>query len=435
MNLRTIIEIFHHGKWHEAASLEAYGPSRCRIDYLPAYQFSNQPLPLSFNFSLSAPPDVLLEGGRLPEEIDRRPPGFLYDLVPQGKGRQHLLGLLNAVDGDQMVMPLLMAGAFNPIGCLRIQSAVQFYEQHVEPDSMPSGFGLDDIQNKSEAFLQHLSLHAMLAAGTTGVQGVSPKYLLTQNHQGLWFADMALPDDQAAAHWLIKLPRGRSDDDRRVLRNEAAYLRVAQAMGLRTHAEPMLHHEMLFVRRFDRAVTPQGVQRLHQESVASLAGLRGWGVPITLNDMLLAIRSHVSDPLAETIEFLKRDALNQALRNTDNHARNTAVQRLPDGCVQLTPVFDFAPMFKDPEFVPRSAHWVKPDGITRLNAWADAMEVLDGMLPSAERLIIRRALKDFAHCVEGLPTLATDLGVEQPLLHDCLASIERVGRELADLSI
>ncbi|WP_375338497.1 hypothetical protein [Variovorax paradoxus] len=37
------------------------------------------------------------------------------------------------------------------------------------------------------------------------------------------------------------------------------------------------------------------------------------------------------------------------MRNTDNHARNTAVQRLPDGALQLTPIFDFAPMFLDPE--------------------------------------------------------------------------------------
>jgi serine/threonine-protein kinase HipA len=345
-----------------------------------------------------------------------------------------LLGLLKTEDGDHMTLPLLMAGAFNPIGCLRIQSALQFYENQSGHGFAPEGFDLDDIVNKSEEFLEHLSVHAMLAAGTTGVQGVAPKYLLTQDQTGRWFADMALPDERAATHWLVKLPRGRSDDDRRVLRNEAAYLRVAQAVGLRTHEEPMLRNEMLFVRRFDRVVCATGLQRLHQESVASLAGVRGFGVVMTMNEMLVAIRAHVSDPLGETIEFLKRDALNQALRNTDNHARNTAVQRLPDGRVQLTPVFDFAPMFKDPEIVPRTAHWVRPDGVTRISAWGDVLDMLEQVLPHKDMPIIRKALKDFGSCIERLPVWATECGVEDAVLHECLASIERVSRELSSLT-
>lgn len=113
---------------------------------------------------------------------------------------------------------------------------------------------------------------------------------------------------------------------------------------------------------------PTCLQRLHQESVASLAGVRGFDVPITMNEMPTTIRNHVSVPLDETIEFLKRDVLNVALRNTDNHAQNTAVQRLTNGRVQLTPVFDFAPMFLDPEIVPRTSRWAAADGRTRLKS-------------------------------------------------------------------
>jgi serine/threonine-protein kinase HipA len=73
---------------------------------------------------------------------------------------------------------------------------------------------------------------------------------------------MALPDEHAAQHWLVKLPRGHTSDDRLVLRNEAAYLRVAQRCGLRVHGDPELHGEKLFVRRFDRHLAQRIVGRL-----------------------------------------------------------------------------------------------------------------------------------------------------------------------------
>ena len=402
----ALIEIHLGGRWVAAASLQVFGPDRCRIDYLPQYQFSANPEPLSLGWPLDAPADLPLRRHGLPDEFDRLAPPFLYDLVPQGKGRQFLLKQLGLVDSDNLVLPLVLAGAFNPIGCLRLQSAVDFYQQHSAVGELDEGFSLHDILAKSDTFLDHLSLHAMLAAGTTGVQGVAPKFLLAQNADDRWFADLALPDDQARAHWLVKLPRGRADDDRAVLRNEAAYLRVAAELGLRSHAAPALHGEMLFVRRFDRVVDATGLHRLHQESVASLAGVRGFGMPLSMQEMLLAIRANVSHPQAETIEFLKRDALNSALRNTDNHARNTAVQRLPDGTVQLTPVFDFAPMFMDPEIVPRSSHWLTPDGKRRVADFRHIAELLESLLPGKEMRALLTELQAFGAEVARLPEVA-----------------------------
>lgn len=430
----TDIEIFLQGRWVAAATLQPLDMDRCRVDYLPDYLFGDvAPEPISLTLDLQMQPDAPLpvDGGAL-DGPDRRPPPFLFDLVPQGKGRSHLLGLLALDDSERLVLPLVMAGAFNPIGRLRLRSAVDFYDSHARqaPASgeWRQGFTLDQILRKSEGFLEHLSLHAMLAAGTTGVQGVAPKFLLTQNAEGHWFADLALGDDQARAHWLVKLPRGRSDADRAVLRNEAAYLRVASAMGLRTHHEPQLHGEMLFVRRFDREVNAQGLHRLHQESVASLAGLRGFGGRITLGDMLAAIRSHVSDPLTETIEFMKRDALNLALRNTDNHARNTAVQKTLQGEVRLTPLFDFAPMFMDPEIVPRSTHWVF-DG-RQVRHCTEIVERVAAGLPGDEPRQLALAMKAFAARLGTLRDTAMAMGVEPEVLGQCEPGIDRVAAEL-----
>ena len=87
MAASTLIDIHLGGRWVEAASLQALGPDRCRIDYLPQYQFSAHPQPLSLGWPLDAPADLVLHRDGLPDAFDRRAPPFLYDLVPQGKGR------------------------------------------------------------------------------------------------------------------------------------------------------------------------------------------------------------------------------------------------------------------------------------------------------------------------------------------------------------
>jgi serine/threonine-protein kinase HipA len=430
---RTTIEIFDRGQWLPAADLLSLGDDKCRLDYRAEYLFGEpNPLPIALGIPLGYEADHF-ESGANGSSIDRRPPSFLYDLVPQGKGRRHLVDRLQLADADSLVMPLLFAGAFNPIGCLRLASAVEFFraEGQANPDPVTAdGFAIGEVMGRSEAFLEHLSLHAMLASGTTGVQGVAPKFLLTTNKDGRWFADMALPDDQAHEHWLLKLPRGKSVGDRKVLRNEAAYLRVAQACGIRTHQPPQTHGEVLFVRRFDRQRINGQLHRLHQESLASVCGMRGFGRTGSQQMLLNGIRSVVADPLQETIEFMKRDVLNQALRNTDNHARNTAVQRLPDGNIQLTPLFDFAPMFMDEEIIPRSFHWRA--GEKRQDSWVEVLETLE--VSDSHRAEIAAALSSFSANVASLPETAKDCGVEKEVLDQCMKSIEAQSRQLDALA-
>lgn len=430
----AIIEVHHEGHWCPAAELHAFSHNRVRFNYLDEYVFGDIHLPVSLRMPVGLWPEPKIEGP-MGLQPDHRPPSFLYDLVPQGKGRKFLLSALKLADSEEMIMPLVMAGAFNPIGCLRINTAMDFYAQEAAKNPDPQieeGVSLDDITQRSEEFLDHIALHAMLATGTTGVQGVAPKFLLTTDKNGRWFADMALPDDRAQEHWLVKLPRGKSDEDRAVLRNEAAYLRVAAAVGLRCQYAPVLHGEMLFVRRFDREVKPGGVvQHLHQESLASVIGQRGFGMAQSQQSLVAGFRSVVTDPAAETLEFIKRDVLNQALRNTDNHARNTAVQRTTAGVIQLTPVFDFAPMFKDPEVVPRSCHWRDNAGV-RQSTWRQVIEQID--IPDNERAFIASELTDFAKTVARLNVIARDCGVDSDVLSQCLKSIENQARQLEDVS-
>jgi serine/threonine-protein kinase HipA len=271
----------------------------------------------------------------------------------------------------------------------------------------------------------------MLASGTTGVQGVCPKYLLSTDEEGRWFPDIALPDECARDHWLLKLPRGKSKADRTVLRNEAAYLRLAEACGLRATSAPELHGDVLFVRRFDRLLVEGRLHRLHQESLASVLDLRGFGLPKSQQTLLCGLRSVVTDPLGETIEFMLRDVLNLAMRNTDNHARNTAIQRLPDGVVQLTPIFDFAPMFLDPEIIPRSCHWQASDGKV-LRGWREIVESLD--VDDSERGAIAEALHRFAPKVAALPEMVKDCGVEVQIIEACRKTIDVQAQQLEALA-
>ena len=423
-----LIEIHREGRWLPAATLEPLADDRARVDYLPEYIFGDDPWPVSLALPVGFSPPAATGGWPAP--------AFLYDLVPQGKGRKLLLDLLGLRDHDALVLPLVLAGAFNPVGALRVASAVDFYHDQLRrnPPGPGSGQGFtrEELAARDAHALEHLSTHAMLASGTTGVQGVSPKFLLAEDVHGHLHAELALDEAQARAHWLVKGPRQRSQADRTVLRTEAAYLRVAAACGLRVH-EPgrIVHvHDLLFVPRFDRVVVPAGVQRLHQESLASLADLRGFGVPCRQNRLLHALRRHATDPLAETIEFLRRDVLNLALRNTDNHARNHAVQRLSDGRVQLTPLFDFAPMYLDPEFIPRSVHWADASDV-RLHAWREVLPQLG--LDEDELDAVATAMKQFAPVVGRLPQIMREQGVEDPVIEACRTSIDTQASQLEAL--
>lgn len=427
----TIIEIHRDGAWHPAATLQELGSDRCRFDYLPAYAFGADPIPLAHHLPLNFEPDRLVEGptGAHP---DRRAPALLYDLTPQGPGRRYLQRHFGLADHDDSILPLVMAGACNPIGCLRLSSAVHFASalSGARRDSVSErGFGLNHIVAHPKIFIGHLRRYAMLAAGTTGVQGEAPKFLLSTDAHGQWFPDMALPDHLAAEHWMMKLPRGGAGADRAVLRNEAGYLRLAARCGLRVTSEPEVFGDMLFVRRFDRQVVEGTVHRLTQESLASICDLRGFGRRPSQHELLAGLRSAVTDPLGETIEFLKRDVLNLAMGNVDNHPRNTAVQRLRSGVVRLTPLFDFAPMFLDPDGLVRACQWRQGGKVQR--NWTEVIDFLE--VDDSEREIIAREMAAFAHIVASIPSLAAESEIDAAIVGRCRMYTEQQAEDLATI--
>jgi len=205
------IEIFQDGQWMVAAEASfsdivrnGFRANDCLFEYDLTYAFGNAPSPVSLVIPVDAD-----------RHVREAWPTFLYDLVPQGNGRKFLLDHLKLPDAQASDVPLLCAGAFNPIGRLRIREAVHYYEQHVERhDVAAEGFDFDELLARSADFHEVMMVHGMLATGGTGVQGVAPKYLLTEGQDGKWYPDAALadavPDAGVRAFLLQSL---RRDDD------------------------------------------------------------------------------------------------------------------------------------------------------------------------------------------------------------------------------
>lgn len=416
------LQIFLDDRWVDCAQIELDG-RLCQWNYQVMYAVEHTDASLS----LAEPVDMDIRAARTM-------PAFLYDLVPQGAGRRFLLGELELADGPDADFPLICTGAFNPVGRIRVAEAVRYFETHVarHPASrgLP-GLTMDHVMARSAEFAERMRLHGMLGTGTTGVQGAAPKYLLTRDRAGLLHGDAVLPDADATQHLIAKLPRGKTAADEKVLRNEAAYMRVAAALGIRTHADlPTLHGDVLLIPRFDRIARNGSVVRLHQESVASILGLSGFDRRPSLFEVVAGIRRVVTDPAAETLEFLKRDVLNLAMRNTDNHARNTAVQ-LVDGTVRLTPLFDFAPMYLDPEGVARTLRWYHPDTQVELGEWGDVLAALS--LPDDERRALARAMSRFGAQLERLAGIMEKHGVDHDIVEFLTPSIDAQVRQLKAL--
>lgn len=347
-------------------------------------------------------------------------PAFLLDIMPSGAGRRVWLRRLERQNSASADWELLCRGSGNPPGNMRITEAVLPLPQQRHP-----GFSRDEIVARHADFIEYAEQMGAVVTGATDVQGDAPKFLVCRDRNLRWHPDGSLPDHEVLDCWLVKFPRGRSDADRTVLRNESPYLEVARRFGLRV-AQPLeFCDDALFIPRFDRTVTDAGMQRHGFETLSSAAGIAEFGKRGDHGVFCAVIARHASQPQTEVIEYIRRDLLNCALRNTDNHGRNTALFKLADGTVQLTPLYDFAPMFLDPEGIPRSSRWAnylettigRPD-------WEAIVGTLAGVVDTD---ILRSTLSRDADAVARLPETMHACGVEDTV-------IERLTRRCDDIA-
>ncbi|MBN2644481.1 MAG: HipA domain-containing protein [Desulfuromonadaceae bacterium] len=403
------IEIHHRGLWHQAARYRRDRSLAYDIDYVVQFMDENHPMArVGLGFTINF------------EEYSRNGwPAFLFDIIPGGAARAAWFrrhGQLDSEDAASDWTLLCYAASCSP-GNLRIASAVERWEPSGHP-----GFTRNEIIDRNIGFIDYAEASGAIVAGASSVQGQAPKFLLVEDWNGRWHAEGALPDEKIKKHWLVKFPRGRTDADRLVLRNEAPYYEVARNFGLKVGAPLIYESDALFIERFDRTVQNGKVVRYGLESATSICGQSASGPGIGNDQICHAMARLLEYPQPDIIEFLRRDILNLALGNVDNHGRNTAYLKTPQ-TTALSPLFDFAPMFLDPEGIPRAARW-KAETPMNLPDWGAVAESIQCRGLAAGE--IRAMLRGEVEGVEKLPDTMQQCGVDFTI-------IERLTKRIADL--
>jgi len=367
-------------------------------------------------------------------------PAFALDLLPSGYGRQQWLDLLLELrDAPSADWPLLLRGTAFPPGNLRIAEAVAAKDLstlvptaigELLPMAEHPGFAREEVVARQQHFVEYAFQQGIYASGASDVQGIAPKLLLVQDMHGRWHAEGVLPDDKVAAFWILKRPRGRAEADRKILRNEAAYMRLARALGLKVFAELKWENDALFIPRFDRRVRGgKPVERIGMESLCSLAGVAEYGKPLSHDLLCRALLQYSSHPEADLLEYIQRDILNVVFGNKDNHARNTAVYRFENGEVTLTPLFDFAPMYLDPEGIARVCRWEGDAETAGTPDWGVILDRYRNHLPEGAT-----RLRQFGKKLQQLPAIAREAGVDDDIIEHQLPAITAHAKQLLSLS-
>lgn len=354
------IQLFENGCWHDVSSVLLLGPEEvgCQAKTFTGYT-------ADWAVAHAGARDAYALGSQYPVSLEAKElnhwPVFLIDMLPQGFGREELLRQIGLPEfgGAATDWRLLLAGAGNPIGHLRIKEAAAWVAMRNGPKR---GFSDKEVSDRSDDFMHYLSLHGLFVAGSSGVQGEWPKLLLTRATDGLLYLDHTLPDAEAVEHFIVKFGRGSNRQLAAILRMEAPYMDIAKHLGLRVHKPLSLRERALFIPRFDRKITNGCLTRLGQESLAALTNRAGFGVVPSHEEVCRKLAEVCSDPLTEILEYIRRDVANLALGNKDNHARNTALQRDFEGHAALSPLFDFAPMYLHPDGIARRIRWTGNDG-------------------------------------------------------------------------
>lgn len=423
--MKAAIEVFHSGSWHLLAELEAVSAREIARGHLGRAHFVYDD---DYALAHLGAIDLRSASCRYPVDFNVHTaepwPAFMLDILPAGAARRALVASLDLDDNDTADWTLLTEGAGHPPGNLRVVP-MSAQRAHQVP-----GFSRDQVSGRDPEFVEYVCRHRAGVAGTSGAHGESPKFLLTEDAGGLLHADGVLPDCDARRHWLVKWPRGTKESDGAVLRNEAAYMRYAARVGLRVHAAPDVENETLFVERFDRRVADGRVERYGLESLCSLAGVSQYGARIPLQRLAAAVARFSTDPDGDLVELVCRDVLNVALGNTDNHARNSALLKTPDGAVRLSPLYDFAPMILDEAGIPRCCRWTDAEdaGFPR---WPEVVELVESIHPTPE---LRPRLAGLASELERAPAQLIECGADDELIERLARRIDAVRRSLAGIS-
>jgi serine/threonine-protein kinase HipA len=414
------IQINHSGQWLAIARFTPY-PDKLTLGYAGCGGV--------LEYDAQYVTDFLMGGDKLPFPRVSLPfpidflavrhdrwPAFLLDLVPTGAGRRDWLDRLGLKENPRADWTLLTSGARHPVGWLRVVPGDGEQEQLDTGNSV--GFTKTDVAAREQDFLEYMIEQGASVAGSSDVQGESPKLLLTEDQDGLLHADGALADSHAQKHWLVKFARRSTSLERQILRNEYAYLRLADAFQTNVHGVEgveLIDGKALFIPRFDRCRAESGVLRFGLESFASAAGVAEFGVRAHHEEHCRLIASYSASPAEDMLEYLRRDILNICMGNTDNHARNHAFIK-KGAVVRLSPLYDFAPMFLSDEGYARVVRWEKDKERLGQPDWSAVGTSVAAMDKGPKPEQVAALLDSMAKSLSNIDTIAKESGIDDEVI-------------------
>lgn len=374
-------------------------------------------------------------------ETYRRPTWFTFldDIIPSGAARRYwvqLLGL-SGQSGPAQDSELLSKGTIAPIGNLRIKEAL--------PEKVPGSqlrqyrFNDEDVCERQTDFLEYAQEMGAASGGATGAGGEAPKLLLRRSSKGeVWidtWQDDACNLDQ---HYLVKFPRNnRSEIDCDILRAEYHYYLELDALGVETVDVSKLRllegstYPSLWIPRFDVSYETGREQRFGLESIYSVmeqepgSFLNHFDVLRKLVEVLHEC-NHKFDSSTFVAEWVRRDLLNVAFGNSDNHGRNSALLKRPHH-IDLAPVYDFAPMKADPEGITRTTKWGIPFEEGGNFNWINICNELSDIADPAQ---ILNTLKAQASALSGLGQRLRNRGVSSNIINMPTFGFSRLDEKL-----
>lgn len=358
---------------------------------------------------------------------------FLDDIIPAGASRRYWLQQLDIqkLPAQQQNYLLLKKGAIAPIGHLRVKQAVESFPKNIAPIH----FQLNEVIDRHPDFLDYANQRGAMAGGATGAGGEAPKLLLRRTAENTIWIDNEQLDHHQDAYYLVKFPRGKREPiDCDILRTEFHYYQELNTLGFQTiqtdnmYLEEGERYPSLWLPRFDIVTNSQGKrERYAMESVYSLLE-KGAGSLLDHETTLRSIIRKIEqsylvqtgfqfDKQALVLEWVKRDLLNIAFGNSDNHGRNTAFLR-NEQKIWLAPIYDFAPMKADPEGIPRTITWnsrsqppLELGGEFHFECIAEALSDL------CEPELLLNELKELARSLITLKSRLSTRGVPESILN------------------
>ena len=410
------LQIYSYQKWQDMAELhfadDTYQLSN--LVYLPNYitQYFGQTG--SQSVSINYPVDVFIESSEALWAC-------IGDIAPAGASRRYWLDSLDIkhLSESEQNYRLLKYGAISPVGNLRIKEAVP-------PKKTLRYFDIEKVKDRQSDFLEYANQSGAMVGGATGAGGEAPKLLLKRHDKNIWIDNQQDGKDLDISY-LVKYPRGRySPIDCDILRAEFYYYQEAAALGFETidihnmRLEEGERYPSLWLPRFDIIKKAEKYERLALESVYSMLQKQGGTLDheTTIRQLLKRIIASnlVFDPQYFVLEWVKRDLLNIAFGNSDNHGRNIAFLR-DEQKIWLAPIYDFAPMRADPEGIIRSMTWSRKGNPPQEFAGDYQFDLIaESLSDLVEPDLLLSELRDLAARLIDLKPRLAQRGVPQTIL-------------------